>query len=45
MFPAIVGNMYLVHSCDTNDDHEAILRVEELNSKKNVTISWKLIAK
>jgi hypothetical protein len=43
--PAIVGNMYLVHSCDTNNDHEAIFRVEELNSKKNVTISWKLIAK
>ncbi len=43
--PAIVSNMYLVHSCDSNDDHEAIFRVEELNSKKNVTISWKLIAK
>ena len=43
--PAVVGNMYIVHSCDTNDDHEAVFRVEELNSRKNVTISWKLIAK
>ncbi len=41
--PAIVGHIYLVHSCDTHDDHEAIFRVEELYSGRNVTISWKLI--
>jgi hypothetical protein len=41
---AIVGNMYVVHSKDTNDDHYALFRVESLEPGKSVTISWRLIA-
>lgn len=41
---AIVGNMYVVHSKDTGDDHYALFRVESLEPDKSVTISWKLIA-
>ncbi len=41
---AIVGNMYVVHSKDTNDNHYSLFRVESLEPGKSVTISWKLIA-
>ena len=40
---AIVGHMYLVHSKDTDSDHYALFRVEHLESRETVTISWKLI--
>lgn len=40
---AIVGNMYVVHSKDTGDNHYALFRVESLEPGKSVTISWKLI--
>ena len=40
---AIVGNMYVVHSKDTDDNHYALFRVESLEPGKSVTISWKLI--
>jgi hypothetical protein len=40
---AIVGHMYLVHSKDTDDDHYALFRVEYLQPRQSVTISWKLI--
>ncbi|MEJ7863083.1 MAG: hypothetical protein WKF90_15750 [Pyrinomonadaceae bacterium] len=40
---AIVGNIYVVHSKDTDDNHYALFRVESLEPGKSVTISWKLI--
>ena len=40
---AIVGNMYVVHSKDTDDNHYALFRVESLEPGKSVTISWKLV--
>ncbi len=40
---AIVGNMYVVHSKDRDDNHYALFRVESLEPGKSVTISWKLI--
>jgi hypothetical protein len=40
---AIVGDMYVVHSKDTDDNHYALFRVESLEPGKSVTISWKLI--
>jgi hypothetical protein len=42
--PAVVGQMYLVHSKDTRDDHYSLFRVEALEPGKSVTISWKRIA-
>lgn len=41
---AVVGNMYVVHSKDSSDDHYSLFRVESLEPGKSVTISWKLIA-
>jgi hypothetical protein len=38
---AIVGHMYVVHTKDTNTDLYALFRVEALDPKKSVTISWK----
>ncbi|MEK6333848.1 MAG: hypothetical protein AABM67_02805 [Acidobacteriota bacterium] len=40
---AIVGDMYLVHTKDSKQDHYALFRVESLVPGKEVTISWKLI--
>lgn len=40
---AIVGHMYLVHTSDRDNDHYALFRVEALESRKTVTISWKFV--
>jgi len=40
---AVVGDMYLVHTKDRDEDHYALFRVESLVPGKEVTISWKLI--
>lgn len=40
---AFVGHMYLVHTKDRETDLYALFRVEELEPRKSVTISWKLI--
>jgi len=41
--PAVVGHMYLVHTCDSDSDHFSVFRVENLEPDQNVTISWKLL--
>jgi hypothetical protein len=38
---AVVGHMYVVHTKDTNTDLYALFRVEALEPRKSVTISWK----
>ena len=38
---AVVGHMYVVHTRDTDTDMYALFRVEALDPKKSVTISWK----
>jgi len=40
---ATVGDMYLVHTKDRDQDHYALFRVETLVPGKEVTISWKRI--
>src|SRR5258705_8686479 len=40
---AVVGHVYLVHSKDGDSDHCALFRVEALQPRQSVTISWKLI--
>ena len=41
--PAVVGHMYVVHTKDTETDLYALFRVEALDPKKSVTISWKSV--
>lgn len=40
---AVVGHMYVVHTKDTETDLYTLFRVEALDSKKSVTISWKSV--
>ena len=41
--PAVVGHMYVVHTKDTETDLYFLFRVEAIESKKSVTISWKSV--
>jgi hypothetical protein len=38
---AVVGHMYLVHTKDRDSDFYALFRVEELQPRQRVTISWR----
>ena len=40
---AVVGHMYVVHTKDTATDLYALFRVESLEPRKSVTISWKSV--
>ena len=40
---AVVGHMYVVHTKDTETDLYFLFRVESLDPKKSVTISWKSV--
>lgn len=40
---AVVGHMYVVHTKDRETDMYALFRVEALESKTSVTISWKRV--
>ena len=40
---AVLNHLYLVHTKDRDEDHYALFRVEELETGKSVTISWKLL--
>lgn len=40
---AVVGHMYVVHTIDSNSDLYALFRVEALDPRKSVTISWKSV--
>jgi len=41
--PAVVGHMYVVHTKDTETDLYFLFRVEALDPKKSVTVSWKSV--
>lgn len=40
---AVVGHMYVVHTKDSDTDLYALFRVEALELRKSVTISWKSV--
>ncbi|HJZ79853.1 MAG TPA: hypothetical protein VKD91_05890 [Pyrinomonadaceae bacterium] len=40
---AVVGHMYVVHTKDTETDLYALFRVEALEPRKSVTITWKSV--
>ena len=40
---AVIGHMYVVHTKDSNSDLYALFRVEALEPRKSVTISWKSV--
>ena len=40
---AQVGHMYYVHTADSDSDHYALFRVEEMKSGESVGITWKLV--